>query len=247
MPGTALAIPSASVTGPPILYNTANAATTWTLDIPYTIYADATTAYTTVSAAANDTIIRYIIQAQNVQNVTTAWGTGNGWTVDATGGDGWWPPTATTNVAAVAVTGSPDQYVWAPRPMTPAEQEAQRVRIAAVKEAEDTARARAEELLNRYLREDQRGTLREKGWFLVEAKSGTRYRIYRGRSHNVKVLDSRDREVASLCAHPRDVVPEADCMLSQKLMLELAEDRFLAIANRRHLMSNIPESRRLAA
>jgi len=246
MPGTALTIPAASITGPPILHTTANAATTWNLDIPYTLYADATTTYT--ATAANDTIIRYIIQVQAAQNVTTAWanaGTGNGWAVEATGVDGWWPPTATTNVAAVAVTvvhGNPDQYVWAPRILTPAEQEAQRVRIAAVKEAEDTARARAEELLNRYLREDQRVTLQEKGWFLVEAKSGTRYRIYRGRSHNVKLLDTSDREVASLCAHPKMVVPEADTMLSQKLMLELAEDRFLAMANKRHLME-----RRLAA
>jgi hypothetical protein len=150
------------------------------------------------------------------------------------------------NAATVTWTDA-HTYTVPARVLTPAEVEAERVRIAAVKEAEDTARGRAEDLLNRYLREDQRATLKERGWFLVEGKSGARYRIYRGRSHNVKLLDAGDREVASLCAHPQMVVPEADTMLSQKLMLELAEDRFLAIANKRHLVSGIREARRIAA
>lgn len=194
-----------------------------------------------VTVATNDMLeaayFAYLDPATNASST--------GWTGVATNATpGWWDATATAVVTA--------NSNWYTHPavqalLTPAEQEAQRVRIAAVKEAEDTARARAEVLLDRYLRDDQRVTLREKGWFLVEAKSGARYRIYRGRSHNVKLLDSRDREVASLCAHPRDVVPEADCMLSQKLMLELAEDKFLAIANKRHLMSNIMPERRLAA
>jgi len=130
------------------------------------------------------------------------------------------------------VTDTSASVNWLPQPLTDAEQQAQRVRLEMEREERESARGRAEALLHRHLREDQRRTLKEHGWILVVSRSGNRYRIYRGRSHNVKQLDAHDREVMSLCAHPTMVVPEADCMLSQMLMLELAEDRFLAIANK---------------
>jgi hypothetical protein len=181
-------------------------------------------AWQQINAAASS----YIITASN--NAASAW-------IDASGS------AATVTWTGASAAMYTHDSILVPVPQTPAQREAERVRIAAVREAEDTARARAEELLDRYLTLEQRVTLRERNWFLVVSRSGTRYRIYRGRSHNVKLLDAADREVASLCAHPQMVVPEADCMLSQKLMLELAEDRFLAIANKRHLMSD----RRMAA
>lgn len=149
---------------------------------------------------------------------------------------------ATSSAATYTITNSPILY---PAELT----EADRARIQMEREAKDTARARAEALLFRHLREDQRKTLREHGWIQITAKSsGNRYRIYRGRSHNVRLLDAHDREVASLCAHPTMVVPEADCMLSQMLMLELTEDRFLAMANRRDLLvkTATPTNRRAA-
>lgn len=150
---------------------------------------------------------------------------------------------ATSSATTYTITNSNLLYV--PAELT----EADRARIQMEREAKDTARARAEALLSRHLREDQRKTLREHGWIQVTAKSsGNRYRIYRGRSHNVRLLDAHDREVASLCAHPTMVVPEADCMLSQMLMLELTEDRFLAMANRKDLLvkAATPTNRRAA-
>jgi hypothetical protein len=225
---------------------TVNAEITGVNAARYTIeYTGLAAANAATCAAINAAVVKYIINVQTTA-ATTTWtnaGTGNGWLVDATANNATWA----IYDAAIVGPHTPPRYTVPARPRTPQEVEADRVRIAAVREAEDTARARAEELLNRYLREDQRATLKERGWFQVEARSGTRYRIYRGRSHNVKVLDAQDREVASLCAHPQAVVPDADCMLSQKLMLELSEDRFLSIANRRELMSNVMGGRRIAA
>jgi hypothetical protein len=63
------------------------------------------------------------------------------------------------------------------------------------------------------------------------SKSGKKYRINRGRSANVDVLDENGKVVRSLCAHPRDGVPDADTMLSQALMLKHDEPGFLRIAN----------------
>ncbi len=125
-------------------------------------------------------------------------------------------------------------------PLTPAEQ----ARIAAEREAHDTARARAEELLQRHLAPEQRRTLAEHRWFDVVAASGARYRIHRGRSHNVRRLDAGGREVRSYCAYPRMLVPEGDVLLAQKLMLELAEDRFLAVANSHALVADAPAAPR---
>lgn len=148
----------------------------------------------------------------------------------------WWDP---SNITANITVGNMVSYwVW---PMTAAQREAEHARIEMERETRDTARARAEALLHRYLREDQRCTLQEHGWILVVSRTGNRYRVYRGRSNNVKLLDTNDREVISYCAHPKMVVPEADCMLSQMLMLELAEDRFLMIANKHSI------ERRMAA
>ena len=154
---------------------------------------------------------------------------------------------ATTSI--VWLTTSYENYIIPTTPPTPEQIEATRVRLEIEREAKDTARARAEALLNRHLSENQRKTLKEHGWVLVTARStGNRYRVYRGRSHNVKKLDAHDREVQSLCAHPTMLVPEADCMLSQMLMLELMEDRFLTLANKRDIARPVnPHQARTAA
>lgn len=101
----------------------------------------------------------------------------------------------------------------------------------------ETAKTRAEGLLREHLSERQRADLNEKGYFEVCAvnfREGIRryYRIRRGRAGNVALLDGPGgREVKKLCCHPLENVPDADTMLSQKLMLEHNEALFLKLAN----------------
>lgn len=94
------------------------------------------------------------------------------------------------------------------------------------------AEARAEALLVAALTAEQRAQKQRDGWFLVDCKSGKRYRIDRGTHGNVKELDDAGRVVATLCAQP-DRVPAPDAHLAQKLMLETDEAAFLRVANRR--------------
>ena len=107
-------------------------------------------------------------------------------------------------------------------------------------EAERAVRAaaeRANDLLLAHLSPEQRATFDRNKWFVVEGGSSKRkYRIrHNGGSlvANIDVLDG-DRVVHRLCAHidPRVRTPHSDSLLAQKVMLELAEDEFLRLANR---------------
>ena len=98
------------------------------------------------------------------------------------------------------------------------------------------AAKRAEELLLEHLTEEQRKTVRDKGWFIVEGgKSGIKYRIRtkNGTMGNVDVM-KKDKVTHRLCAHIDHAAgtPHADHLLAQKLMLEIEEDRFIKLANR---------------
>lgn len=96
------------------------------------------------------------------------------------------------------------------------------------------ARDRARELLLEHLSPAQRETFIANGWFVVEGgRSKTRYRIRSaGAAGNIDVLDRRDRTTHRLCCHAASDIPLGDQWLAQKIMLELAEDDFLRIANR---------------
>lgn len=93
------------------------------------------------------------------------------------------------------------------------------------------ASERAEMLLLEHLSEQQRAEWRENGYFTVVGGSGRRYRIKRGRQHNIDELDSNGRRIANLCGHVGDAVPDEDNVLIQKLMLETDEEQFRRIAN----------------
>ena len=66
---------------------------------------------------------------------------------------------------------------------------------------------------------------------MIDTASGKKYRINRGRSANIDVLDETGKVVRSLCVHPREGVPDADTMLSQALMLRHDEEALLRMAN----------------
>jgi hypothetical protein len=108
---------------------------------------------------------------------------------------------------------------------------------ARVQAERSLAEKRAEKLLQEQLTEAQRAELSSNGFFTLRtfAKSGEEriYRIRRGRSRNVEQVDASGRRVKTLCAHPAALVPDADTMLAQKLMLEGpdSQEEFLRIAN----------------
>jgi hypothetical protein len=105
-------------------------------------------------------------------------------------------------------------------------------RVHAVKDA-NAVKHRARRLLLSHLTQDQRRTFVENGWFIVEGgKSKQRYRIRdKNYAGNIDVLDG-DRVAHRLCCHASADLPVADHLLAQKIMLEIAEDDFLRMANR---------------
>lgn len=126
-----------------------------------------------------------------------------------------------------------------PTPEEIAEHERRRVELMreraerAVKEKEAEGRAKA--ILIRHLKPAQRADLEARGWFLVDGKSGTRYRIKRGSLvGNVEVLAPDGSVRYRLCAHERAGIgcPLDDQLLTQKLYLEHHEEDFLRVANR---------------
>lgn len=98
------------------------------------------------------------------------------------------------------------------------------------------AKDRARELLVEHLTPQQRETFDANGWFVVEGgRSKTQYRIRAVESMvaNVDVLNKAGSRTHRLCAHVQiGTVPLGDQLLAQKVMIELAEDDFLRVANR---------------
>lgn len=127
----------------------------------------------------------------------------------------------------------------APAPIT-AEQLAERARQRAERERREAERLRAVEaadqraleLLQSVLNDEQNRDLERHGYFFTRGQSGRLYRIGKGRSGNIKVVDPQTKEwTESLCIHQSDYVPVADTMIMQKLMIETAEAHLRAYAN----------------
>lgn len=109
--------------------------------------------------------------------------------------------------------------------------EVRKSQYAELAEAKANAQLRAEALLIAALTVEQKKEYGKDKTFTVWA-AGKRYRIKEGRSHNIEELNSDGLKIATLCAHPREFVPNFDTMLAQKLMLETVPDEFLRLANR---------------
>lgn len=115
-----------------------------------------------------------------------------------------------------------------------ARETARREENARIQVEHSQAKDRAERLLREHLSREQEEELKTKGHFHLELHVNgqrKRYRIERGRSRNVRQVDDTGRILKTLCAHPVAMVPDADTMLAQKLMLEGDEEGFLRIAN----------------
>jgi hypothetical protein len=172
-----------------------------------------------------------------LNNVWNGWNGGSG-SVTATAGSYATNSTVWINwnaTPAARVVGAP---LYTAPPETEAartariEREAQWAEERAARAAErEAADRRAEALLRAHLTPDQQRQLAQEDWFMIDSKSGKKYRINRGRSANIDVLDEKGVVVRSLCVHPGEAVPDADTMLSQALMLKHDEEALLRIAN----------------
>lgn len=105
----------------------------------------------------------------------------------------------------------------------------------------EAAERRAQELLEANLVLEERERLRKDNHIFVNGRSGCRYRIRKGRTGNIDVVDDKGKITHSLCAHPAEAVPDYDTMLAQKIMLEDDDIGFSRIANRNtHYGNNDP-------
>jgi hypothetical protein len=95
----------------------------------------------------------------------------------------------------------------------------------------EAARARAKEILQRHLTEEQRAQLARDQFFVVRGSAGKEYRVKQGRAGNVEMLSEQGQAVERLCCHPGIDCPDEDTMLVQKLALETDEETFRQVAN----------------
>ena len=133
-----------------------------------------------------------------------------------------------TNAGAYVVTN-----VYTPIPYEPETPEAMAERLAQMAkwdEEQKVIKARARELLEATLNQEQREQLKKESFFDLETSSGRIYRIKPG--HKVERLDPATRKATSLfCIHPHVSVPADDIAVSQKMWLETDEETFLKTAN----------------
>lgn len=103
--------------------------------------------------------------------------------------------------------------------------------IASRQREHEAAIAAAEELLREHLDPVQLQSYESLQHFLVNAPSGRTYRIRKGISGNVDVLDKHGDIAGRYCIHPDISVPPQDNMLAQKLFIEHDEPAFRRIGN----------------
>lgn len=170
-------------------------------------------------------------------NVTTASSAWTAWTVTATSSSDniWVQWTSACTDASVSM----GNLARAIQPETEEqrqgrEQRETEARVQREKEIREreVAKQKAEALLLSMLDPEQTKELQEKNSFVLVSELANRYRIRRGRSMNVDQLDTEGKKIATLCAHPREAVPDADTMVAQMLMLTNHEQDFLRVANR---------------
>lgn len=154
----------------------------------------------------------------------------------------WWVTTATTSSTT---TYNAQQYFalaqqrGAYQAALLAQQQASQQQIVAQQAVAQQrimeARQRSRELLLEHLTDAQRETFEKNQWFVVQGgKSKKEYRIRTSSGYTGNIDEMRsDKVVARWCFHASYEIPEYDHYLSQKIALELDEERFLKIANRR--------------
>lgn len=139
-----------------------------------------------------------------------------------------------------------------PTPEERAAREAERIRWEEQRKAEEAERARAREnakkLLLSVLNEDQKKDWAASGHFYLHV-GDRKYRIKRGRSGNVELVDPKTHEpLERYCAHPVQNVPDEDTAVAQMMYLLHDEQRFIGLANVHYTKPGFPsQKRRMAA
>ena len=91
---------------------------------------------------------------------------------------------------------------------------------------------KAEKLLKSWLSEAQLARYEKKGWFEVVGNvTGQRYRIHRGLTSNIELIDAAGEKTGRICVVPRGLSVAGDVMLAQKVALETDELGALKLAN----------------
>ena len=150
----------------------------------------------------------------------------------------------TSSTSATATTWSGWVNVTYAKQESEAEKEArlEQTRIAAeAQKKRDEERAakdkikeeKARQLLAEVLTDEQDAQLDKDGYFdLQNVKTGTRYRINKGRSRNIQQLDDKTgKPIKTICFHPGEYLHNYDTMVIQKLMLENDEEQVRRVAN----------------
>jgi hypothetical protein len=180
--------------------------------------------YTTGSSSTAVTWVSWNVNYQTTSAITTGNVSCNVWVV----WNGIYPASVTDGINYAPVADTEEMRVE--RERRAAEAEAKRLeRFQAVE--------RAKALLIDNLDNEQRAQFTKDRHFIVHSRDRQRrYRVEQGFAGNVKLLRQDGKAIASFCIHPDDRrIPAEDVMLSQKLLLETAEEEFLRIANRREI------------
>jgi len=99
----------------------------------------------------------------------------------------------------------------------------------------NTAKARAERLLRRWLTRQQRAQFDALGFFdVVGSTSKKRYRIHYGYASNIEEIDKDGNPKMGWCFVPEGYLAPGDVMLAQKIALETDELGALSVADRFH-------------
>ncbi len=93
------------------------------------------------------------------------------------------------------------------------------------------ANENAKKLLLSVLNEEQKRDWAAHGHFYLHVED-RKYRIKRGRSGNVELVDPQTNEpLERFCAHPAQSVPDEDTAVAQMMYLKYDERRFIGLAN----------------
>ena len=112
-----------------------------------------------------------------------------------------------------------------------AEEEVRRIEYEARQVEQTAANANAKKLLLSILNEDQKRDWAAHGHFYLHVED-RKYRIKRGRSGNVELVDPQTNEpLERFCAHPSQAVPDEDTAVAQMMYLLYDERRFIGLAN----------------
>ena len=170
--------------------------------------------------------------------VWTSWNTTYSTSTTATTNNYVWTVWTATVTSSTISNGTGCYRAYEPtaeqRRLANEQQEKFRIEQEEQREKERQKEETARQLLREVLSEEQDQQLSKDGFFeLVAVKSGNRYRIKKGRSMNVQLLDKEGVVKKTLCFHPTELVHDYDTMAAQKLMLEYDEEIVKKVANYR--------------